>query len=151
MYQELLIVFKNVENLGGKAWQHAYSIDFLNEKPIPDCSLHCFHYQQLLECLFKHILETKGRFHAYSKSHKLHKLLEEVIGTTNFRTDKAKYHKDLLNITVCAEEYRYNFEIDCKEYFAMVAVCDGLLKELLEFEKQPIDYNTTVNQRLTQD
>lgn len=136
MYQELLKSFADVENLGGKAWEHAFIVDLLNDYPIKDCSLHCYNYQQMFECFFKHILETKGRFHAYSKSHKLHKLLEEVIGTTNFRTDKTKYHKDLLNITVCAEEYRYNFDIDCLEYFNMVKACDELLKELIEFESQ---------------
>jgi len=137
MYQETLKKFKDVENLGGKAWQHAYTIDFLDNNPIKDCSLHCFHYQQMFDCLFKHILETKSELGFYSRSHKLNKLLEQIISVTAFRTDKTKYHKDLFNITVCAEEYRYNYEIDCKEYFGMVAVCDELLIELVEFENSP--------------
>lgn len=138
MYQELLKSFKEVENLGGKAWEHAYSLDFLNEHPIKDCSLHCFHYQQMLECFLKHILETKSELGYYSKSHKLNRLLEQVIGVTSFKTDKNKYHKDLLNITVCAEEYQYNYNIDCNEYFKMVNVCDELLNELIAFEKRLI-------------
>jgi len=133
MYQELLNSFASVENLGGKAWEHAYIIDLLNERPIRDCSIHCFHYQQMLECLFKHILEAKSKFQVYSKSHKLHKLLEEVIGLTDFRTDKTKYRHYLVTITVCAEEYRYNFELDCEVYFEMVNVCDELLRELIAF------------------
>jgi len=134
MYTELLNVFKNVKNLGGKAWEHAVALDLLNTTEIEDCSIHCFHYQQMFECFFKHILETKSKFGSYSKSHKLHKLLEEVIGQTNFRTDKSKYQGELIAITVCAEEYRYNYDIDCKTYHDMVVVCDELLKELIEFK-----------------
>jgi hypothetical protein len=36
---------------------------------------------------------------------------------------------------VCTEEYRYNFDIDCQGYLESVAVCDELIKELIEFEK----------------
>ncbi|KOR30008.1 hypothetical protein TI03_00700 [Achromatium sp. WMS1] len=133
MYQELFDVFKNVKNLGGKAWEHAVAIDVLSNTTIEDCSIHCFHYQQMFECLFKHILETKTQFHAYSRSHHLNNLLEEVIGSTSFRTDKSKYRGDLTGITVCAEEYRYNFDINCKAYHEMVNVCDELLKELIAF------------------
>jgi hypothetical protein len=89
----------------------------------------------MFECFFKHILEVKGKFNAYSRTHKLHKILEEIIGLTDFRTDKGKYRRDLLGITVCAEEYRYNFDLDCDVYFEMIATCDELLKELVEFEK----------------
>lgn len=133
MYQELFKTFENVKNLGGKAWEHAVALDLLNSTRIQDCSIHCFHYQQMFECFFKYILETKSRFGAYSKSHQLNKLLEEVIGSTAFRTDKSKYRGDLITITVCAEEYRYSFDIDCQAYLEGVAVCDELLKELLTF------------------
>ena len=135
MYTKLLSSFENVKNLGGKAWEHAVTVDFLNTTEIQDCSIHCFHYQQMFECFFKHILETKSQFGSYSKSHKLNNLLEEVIGLTNFRTDKSKYYTSLIAITICAEEYRYNFDIECKVYFNTVVVCDELLKELIEFEK----------------
>ena len=37
-------------------------------------------------------------------------------------------------ITVCAEEYRYNFMIDCEGYHQSVKICDVLLDELLVFE-----------------
>ena len=90
----------------------------------------------MFECFFKHILETKSQFRAYSRSHKLNRLLEEVIGNTEFRTDKSKYRSDLSVITVYAAEYRYNFDIDCQSYLESVAVCDELIKELIEFEKE---------------
>lgn len=135
MYRELLNKFENAENLGGKAWEHAVIVDFLNKEPLKDCSLHCFHYQQMLECLLKHILETKSELGFYSKSHELNKLLAQVISVTNFRTDKSKYRGDLNGITVCASEYRYNFEINCKAYFEMVTACNELLLELINFEK----------------
>ncbi len=135
MYQEKLHHFKNVENLAGKSWQHAVAIDVLAATEITDCALECFHYQQMFELFFKHLLETKSRFGAYSKSHKLQKLLEEVIANTEFRTDKTQYLMALQVITVCAEEYRYNFLIDCEGYRQGVSICDQLLAELIEFEK----------------
>ncbi|KOR30221.1 hypothetical protein TI03_00015 [Achromatium sp. WMS1] len=135
LYQELLKSFVNIENLAGKAWEHACIIDFLNKEPLKDCSVHCFHYQQMLECFLKHILETKSELGFYSKSHELNRLLEQVISVTSFRTDKSKYRGDLNGITVCASEYRYNFDINCKAYFEMVAVCDDLLYELIAYEK----------------
>lgn len=109
MYQEKFKLFENVENLAGKSWGHAVAIDVLNKTNIKDCSIHCFHYQQMLEFFFKYLLETKSEFGSYSKSHKLQKLLEEVIANTEFKTDKTKYFMALQVITVCAEEYRYNF------------------------------------------
>jgi hypothetical protein len=135
-YQTLFSPFENVRNLGGKAWEHAVTLDLLNNTLIEDCSIHCFHYQQLFECFFKHILETKSQFGAYSKSHQLNKLLEEVIASTAFKTDKSKYRSDLVVITVYAEEYRYNFDINCEDYLESVIVCDKLLQELIEFEKR---------------
>ena len=83
---------------------------------------------------FKHLLETKSEFGSYSKTHKLQKLLEEVIANTGFKTDKSKYFMALQVITVCAEEYRYNFLIDCSGYKQSVEVCDELLNELLLYE-----------------
>jgi hypothetical protein len=102
MYQEKLKPFENVENLAGKSWEHAVAIDVLNNTNIKDCAIHCFHYQQMLELFFKHLLETKSEFGSYSKTHKLQRLLEEVIANTQFRTDKSKYFMALQVITVCA-------------------------------------------------
>ncbi|KHD07196.1 hypothetical protein PN36_32775 [Candidatus Thiomargarita nelsonii] len=64
----------------------------------------------------------------------INKLLEELIFLTAFKTDKSKYRADLLAITVCAAEYRYNFDLYCKAYFESVVVCDELLTELIKFE-----------------
>lgn len=136
IYQEKFKQFENIENLAGKAWEHAVTIDILNTTNIKDCSIHCFHYQQMLEFFFKHLLETKSEFGSYSKTHKLQKLLEEVIANAAFRTDKSKYLMALQVITVCAEEYRYNFLIDCSGYKQSVEICDELLNELLEFENK---------------
>ena len=134
MYQHKFKQFENVENLAGKAWEHAVAIDVLNETNIKDCSIHCFHYQQMLELFFKHLLEVKTQFGSYSKTHKLQRLLEELIANTEFKTNKSQYFMALQVITVCAEEYRYNFLIDCEGYNQSVAVVDILLDELLEFE-----------------
>ena len=133
IYQELFKDFENTKNLSGKAWEHAVAIDLLNSSNIEDCSIHCFHYQQMFECFFKHMLETKSQFGSYSKSHKLNKLLEEVIQATAFKTNKSKYRSDLMVITVCAEEYRYNFDIDCQGYLDSVVICNELLKEIIRF------------------
>jgi hypothetical protein len=136
MYQEKLKQFENVENLGGKAWRHAVAIYVLSNTRIKDCSIHCFHYQQMLELFFKHLLETKSKFGAYSKTHKLQKLLDEVVANTEFRTDKSQYFMALQVITVCTEEYRYNFLIDCEGYHQSVNICDVLLDELLIIENE---------------
>ena len=45
MYAEKLKQFENVENLGGKAWEHTIIIDLAEKSQIKDCSMHCFHYQ----------------------------------------------------------------------------------------------------------
>ena len=135
MYQEIFKEFKNIKNLGGKAWEHAVAIDLLNQTDIKDCAIECFHYQQMFELFFKHILETKSKFGAYSKSHKLRRLLEETIANTDFKIDKSKYFMALDVITVCAEEYRYNFLIDCQGYQDAVKICDKLINELIIFEK----------------
>lgn len=134
MYQEKLANFKNVENLAGKAWEHAVAIDVLATTEIKDCAIECFHYQQMIELFFKHLLETKSQFGSYSKSHQLQRLLEELIANTSFRTDKTKYFMALQVITVCAEEYRYNFLLDCEGYRQSVIICNQLLEELLQFE-----------------
>jgi len=136
MYKSKFEKFENVENLAGKAWQHSVAIDALNQTNIKECSIHCFHYQQMFELFFKHLLETKSRFGAYSRSYKLRKLLEETIANTKFKTDKTHYFIALDVITICAEEYRYNFLIDCKSYQDGVEICDKLLDELLKFEKE---------------
>jgi HEPN domain-containing protein len=88
MYQEKLKYFENIENLGGKAWEHAVTLDILNESNIKDCSIHCFHYQQMMELLVKHLLETRSEFGSYSRTYKLQKLLEELIANTAFKTDQ---------------------------------------------------------------
>ena len=94
--------------------------------------MHCFHYQQMLEMLFKYLLETKSKYGAYSHTHKLNKLLQETIECTAFKTN---YRMALQVITVCAEEYCYNFLIDCEGYKESVAIADQLLQELLSFEE----------------
>lgn len=138
MYTEKLQAFKNAENLGGKAWQHALAIDLLEQaqSELKDCSMHCFHYQQMLEMLFKHLLETKSKFGSYPHTHKLRKLLEQLIEATDFRVDKSRYFMPLQVISVCAEEYRYNFLIDCEGYRESVEVVNELLEQLLTFCEQ---------------
>ena len=37
MYQEKFKIFENVENLAGKAWEHAVAIDVLNTTNIKYC------------------------------------------------------------------------------------------------------------------
>ncbi len=133
MYAELLKNFENAETLGGKAWQHAVNLDLIEQVNIKDCSLHCFHYQQLFEMLLKYVLESKSKHGLYSRTHKLNNLLEEVIEYTTFRTDKSQYRMALQVITVCAEEYRYNFLIDGQGYRDSVQIANGLLQELLDF------------------
>ncbi len=135
MYGELLKKFENVENLGGKAWQHSLNIDLIEQTNIKDCSIHCFHYQQMFEMLFKHLLGTKSKYGSYPHSHKLHRLLEELIEYTSFRTNKTKYKMALQVITVCAEEYQYNFLIDCEAYEESVKIANELLKELLAYDE----------------
>lgn len=135
MYIELFKHFENKENLGGKAWQHALSIDLIEQQDIKDCSLHCFHYQQMLELFMKYLLEIKSKHGLYSRTHKLNKLLEELIEYTNFKTNKSSYRMAIQVITVCAEEYRYNFLIDCEGYRDSVQIANELLQELLDFEK----------------
>lgn len=132
MYAEQLKFFENAENLGGKAWQHAVNIDVIEQyTTIKDCSIHCFHYQQMFEMLFKYTIATKSKDGLYAHSHKLNKLLENVIEYTDFKTDKNQYLKSLLVITVCAEVYRYNFLIDCDSYFDSILTTNELLKELI--------------------
>jgi HEPN domain-containing protein len=135
MYAEKLKQFKNIENLSGKAWQHAAAIDLIETLDTTDCSMHCFHYQQMIEMLIKHLLEVKSKFGSYPHTHKLRKLLEQLIEATEFRTDKSKYFMALQVISVCAEEYRYNFLIDCEGYKESVVLVDELLDDLLEFAK----------------
>lgn len=135
MYAELLKEFENRENLAGKAWQHAINIDLIEQTNIKDCSLHCFHYQQMFEIFIKYLLETKSKYGLYSRTHKLNKLLEELIEYTDFKTDKSSYRMAIQVITVCAEEYRYNFLIDCEGYRDSVKIANNLLKELLAFNQ----------------
>jgi HEPN domain-containing protein len=133
MYAEKLKAFENVENLGGKAWEHGVACDAISQTPVKDCSLHCFHYQQMFELFFKHLLETKSKFGAYPCTHKLSRLLEQLIEQTAFKTDFDKYDQALTGVTVCAEVYRYNFLIDCQTYRKEVEILDNLLDELVDF------------------
>ena len=135
MYAKYFKHFENVENLGGKAWQHAMNLDVIEQMAINDCSLHCFHYQQMFEMLFKYLLEVHSKHSLYSRTHKLNNLLEELIEYTPFKTDQTKYRMSLQVITVCAKEYRYNFLIDCDGYRDSVQIANELLKELLNFKK----------------
>ncbi len=82
---------------------------------------------------FKYLLESKSKHALYSRTHKLNNLLEELIEYTAFKTDKTKYRMALQVITVCAEEYRYNFLTDCEGYRDSVQIANELLKELLAF------------------
>jgi HEPN domain-containing protein len=135
MYAEKLSHFKNVKNLGGKAWEHAVMIDYAEKSEIDDCAMHCFHFQQLFELLLKHLLEIKSKFGAYPRTHKLNKLLEQLVEQSEFKTDIDKYESHLTAITVCAEAYRYNFLIDCKVYRKDVAILTPLIDELMAFAK----------------
>ncbi len=136
MYKNKFIEFENIENLAGKAWEHAVAIDTLKQTNIKDCSIECFHYQQMLELFIKHLLETKSKFGSYSKSHKLNKLLEELLYLTDFKIDETKYFEALQTITICAEQYSYNFMIDCLGYKHAVGIVDNLVTELLKFNNK---------------
>lgn len=131
MYAEKLKQFENVENLGGKAWEHAVIVDLTEKSGIKDCSMHCFHYQQMFELLFKHLLETKTEFGAYPQTHKLNKLLAQFVKETGFNVESLHYADALNTVTVCAEAYRYNFLIDCTIYRHSVEVLNVLLDELV--------------------
>ena len=135
MYTEKLQHFENVKNLGGKAWEHAVACDVISKTPVQDCSMHCFHYQQLFELLFKHLLETRSKYNSYPLIHKLDKLLSQVIELTEFDGDYEKYASELNALTVCAEAYRYNFLLNCETYQRTVAVLNPLLDELAQFSK----------------
>lgn len=78
MYAEKLKHFEDVENLGGKAWEHAITCDLFDKSPVKDCAIHCFHYQQMFELLLKHILETKTEYGAYPHTHKLNRLFDKL-------------------------------------------------------------------------
>ncbi len=135
MYAEKLKQFENVENLGGKAWEHAIACDVISKTPVKDCSMHCFHFQQLFELLFKHLLETRTKYGAYPHSHKLDKLLLQVIDDAQFNSESKKYTDALIALTMCAEAYRYNFLLNCETYNGMVNSLNPLLNELAEFAK----------------
>jgi HEPN domain-containing protein len=133
MYAEKLKQFENVENLGGKAWQHARSCDLLEQEKFKDCSMHCFHFQQLFELLLKHILETRTEFGAYPLIHKLDRLLKQVVKETSFNADAESLASELNALTVCAEAYRYNFLLNCDTYKSTVERLNPLLDELAQF------------------
>jgi HEPN domain-containing protein len=138
-YADRLKAFENVENLGGKAWEHAVICDFLNGHGtiIKDCSPHCFHYQQIFEMLIKHGLETKGKYKAYSKTHNLNQLLSDLTETSEFKTDLDKFRMSLNTLKTCAEYARYDFQLECHVYWDAVAIADSLIDELLRFVSDP--------------
>ncbi len=133
MYSEKLKPFAKKKNLADKAFQHAVTLDYLENAEFDDCSMHCFHYQQMFELLFKHILETRTKYGSYPLTHKLGRLVTQVTEETVFKTDLEKYEPRLKAITVCAEAYRYNFLIDCASYRHDVEVLNSLLDDLLVF------------------
>ena len=135
MYAEKLSQFENAENLAGKAWEHAVACDVISQTLIKDCSMHCFHYQQLFELLFKHLLETQTKYGAYPHTHKLNRLMAQLIDDTDFKTSLDTYEPHLTAVTVCAEAYRYNFLLNCETYNGMVNSLNPLLNELAEFAK----------------
>jgi hypothetical protein len=134
-YAERLKIFENIENLGGKAWEHAVICDLLSEHGaiIKDCTPHCTNYQQMLELLLKHALETKSKYNAYSRTHNLNNLLVALFETSGFETDLEKYNLALSTVTMCATEYRYDFQLQCKAYWQAVEITNPLIDELLEF------------------
>lgn len=133
MYAEKLKQFEKKKNLGDKAYQHAVAIDLLEQVEFDDCSMHYFHYQQMFEMLFKHLLETKTEFGAYPHSHKLNRLLTQLVKETGFKVDSIHYFDALNTVTICAETYRYNFLIDCSTYKLSVELLNPLFDELVEF------------------
>jgi hypothetical protein len=132
MYADKLQQFENVENLAGKAWEHATAIDLISNSKITNCSIHCFHYQQMFELLMKHLLETKTKSGAFPRSHKLNHLFVLVIEGLELDLDKDKYFDALGTITTCAEAYRYDFSLDCETYKHAVSSLDVLLDELIK-------------------
>ncbi len=135
MYTEKLQHFENVKNLGGKAWEHAKVCDWVSSSGIDDCAMHCFHFQQIFELLFKHLLETHTEFGAYPLIHKLDRLLKQVVKETDFDVDAAKYTAELNALTMCAESYRYNFLLNCETYKDTVNALNPLFDQLAEFSK----------------
>ena len=92
-YANRLNRFTDTENLSEKAWQHAVTIDLIATEKLKNCSLHCFHYQQMLEILLKYLLETKSLYGTYPHTHKLNKLLVALIGHSDLSIDKGKYFR----------------------------------------------------------
>lgn len=135
MYTEKLQHFENVKNLGGKAWEHAKVCDWVSNSGIDDCAMHCFHFQQIFELLFKHLLETNTEFGAYPLIHKLDRLLKQIVKETDFNVDVAKYTAELNALTMCAESYRYNFLLNCDTYNDTVNALNPLFDQLAEFSK----------------
>ena len=76
--------------------------------------MHCFHDQQILEMLLTY-------------------LLEQLMEQTAFKTDKTKYFMALQVISVDAEEYRYNFLLECSNYLISMEIANELLNQLLGF------------------
>jgi putative addiction module killer protein len=70
----------NQESLIGKAWQHASAIDLIETSDIKDCSMHCFHYQQMFEMLLKFDSWLSGLRDGVTKSRLLARLRKVQLG-----------------------------------------------------------------------
>ncbi len=68
-------------------------------------------------------------------THKLGRLLLQLVDDAEFKTNLKNYEPHLVSITVCAEAYRYNFLIDCNAYQNDIEALNPLLDELAEFAK----------------
>lgn len=139
MYAEKLKHFKNVENLGGKAWEHAVMCDILDDLQITDYSIYCFHYQQLFEFLLKHLLETRTQYGAYPDSNKLDNLLLQVTKQTGISVDYEKYTSSLIALTTYADLHRYHDFLGCDTYQHITNSLNPLLDQLAEFSKPQQD------------
>ena len=87
----------------------------------------------MFELLLKHLLETQTKYGAYPRTHKLDKLLLQVVEDTGFNPESVKYIDTLNAITVYAGAYRYIFLLDCTTYQRSVDILNPLLYELAEF------------------
>jgi len=119
-----------------KCYEHLGAMILIeqNQDYFFDCSFFCYNYQQLLEKLMKHCIEIN--IGDYFRGHKLKKLLELLIQNSDFRVDKSKYNPYLLYITSCAENYRYDEEIDCEAFRESFLITKELLNELIKYAKE---------------
>lgn len=119
-----------------KCYEHLGAMILIedNQSYFFDCSFYCYNYQQLLEKLLKYCIEIN--IGEYFRGHKLKKLLELLIQHSGFRVDKSKYSQYLLYITTCAENYRYDEEIDCEAFRESFEATKELLDNLIDYAKK---------------